>query len=87
MAGYYLVELAKWRSRMGPLKASGREQAGWDAHAAFMDSLAEEGTVILGGPVGEGDGEHSLLVVTIRRARRRSALDSPRTPGRTEFWR
>jgi uncharacterized protein YciI len=28
-----------------------------------MDALAEEGTVILGGPVGEGDGEDTLLVV------------------------
>ena len=30
-----------------------------------MDALAEEGTVILGGPVGEGDGEDTLLVVTV----------------------
>ena len=28
-----------------------------------MDALAEEGTVILGGPVGEGDGEDTVLVV------------------------
>jgi uncharacterized protein YciI len=28
-----------------------------------MDALAEEGVVILGGPVGEGDGEDTLLVV------------------------
>jgi hypothetical protein len=26
-----------------------------------MDALAEEGVVILGGPVGEGDGEDTLL--------------------------
>jgi uncharacterized protein YciI len=61
VSGYYLVELAK-----GPAwdhSKRRREQAGWEAHAAFMDSLAQEGTVILGGPVGEGDGEHSLLVV------------------------
>ncbi len=30
-----------------------------------MDALAEEGTVILGGPVGEGDGEDTLLVVEV----------------------
>ena len=30
-----------------------------------MDALAEEGTVILGGPVGEGDGEDTLLVVAV----------------------
>jgi uncharacterized protein YciI len=32
-----------------------REQDGWDGHGAFMDALAEEGFVVLGGPLGEGD--------------------------------
>ena len=40
-----------------------REQVGWDEHAAFMDALAAEGLVVLGGPVGEGDGDHALLVM------------------------
>lgn len=31
-----------------------REQAGWDEHAQFMDRLVDEGTVVLGGPVGDG---------------------------------
>lgn len=31
--------------------------------AAFMDVLAEEGFVVLGGPVGEGEGENILLVL------------------------
>ena len=30
-----------------------------------MDALTEEGVVILGGPVGEGDGEDVLLVVDV----------------------
>lgn len=30
-----------------------------------MDSLVEEGVVILGAPVGEGDGEDVLLVVSV----------------------
>jgi hypothetical protein len=38
-----------------------REQPGWDAHAAFMDSLVEDGFVVLGGPIG--DGEDVLLAV------------------------
>ena len=38
-----------------------REQYGWDEHAAFMDRLVEEGVVVLGGPVGDGD--RVLLVV------------------------
>ena len=28
-----------------------------------MDSLVEEGLVVLGGPMGEGDGENVLLVI------------------------
>jgi uncharacterized protein YciI len=61
VADYFLVEQAKgpeWdRSR------ARRGQAGWDAHAAFMDGLAEEGFIVLGGPIGEGDGENTLLIV------------------------
>jgi uncharacterized protein YciI len=33
-----------------------REQDGWDEHAAFMDSLVEDGFILLGGPL-EGDRE------------------------------
>jgi uncharacterized protein YciI len=40
-----------------------REQDDWDAHAAFMDRLVDEGFVVLGGPVGEGDGHYALQVV------------------------
>ena len=61
MADYYLVERAKgpaWDHSRGR-----RDQDGWDAHAAFMDALAEEGVVLLGGPMGEGDGENALLIV------------------------
>jgi uncharacterized protein YciI len=63
MADYYLVEFAR-----GPAwdhSRRRREQAGWDDHAAFMDALTEEGVVLLGGPVGEGDGENVLLVVDV----------------------
>jgi uncharacterized protein YciI len=61
VADYYLVERtkgSKWDHSLGR-----REQAGWDEHAAFMNALAEEGFVVLGGPIGEGDGENVLLVV------------------------
>ena len=40
-----------------------REQDGWDEHAAFMDALTDEGVIVLGGPVGDVDGEHTLHVV------------------------
>ncbi|MFN2468279.1 MAG: YciI family protein [Gaiellaceae bacterium] len=59
MADCYLVERA--RGRGWDHSRPRREQAGWDQHAAFMDGLAEEGFVVLGGPVG--DGENVLLVV------------------------
>jgi uncharacterized protein YciI len=39
-----------------------RDQDGWDEHAAFMDALTAEGLIVLGGPVGEGDGDYALLV-------------------------
>jgi len=38
-----------------------REQDRWDEHAEFMDALVEEGLVVLGGPIG--DGEQVQLVV------------------------
>jgi uncharacterized protein YciI len=61
VADYFLVERAK-----GPAwdhSRPRREQQGWEEHAAFMDGLAEEGFIVLGGPIGEGDGENALLVV------------------------
>jgi uncharacterized protein YciI len=32
-----------------------REQEAWDEHAAFMDGLVEDGFLILGGPIGDGE--------------------------------
>ncbi len=61
MADYFLVERAK-----GPdwdHSRPRREQDGWEEHAAFMDALCEQGFVVLGGPIGEGDGDNALLVV------------------------
>ena len=61
MADYFLVERGKgpaWDRSRGR-----REQHDWDEHAAFMDGLAEEGFVVLGGPIGDGDGENTMLVI------------------------
>lgn len=60
MADYYLVTQAK-----GPgwdHSQPRRSQAGWDEHAAFMDALVDDGMIVLGGPVGGGDGEETLLI-------------------------
>jgi uncharacterized protein YciI len=64
MADYFLVKHVP-----GPTwdpSRRRREQAGWDEHAAFMDGLTEEGVIVLGGPVGEGDGDYALLVVKVK---------------------
>jgi uncharacterized protein len=61
VADYFLVERGK-----GPLwdhSRGRREQDGWSEHAVFMDRLAEEGVIVLGGPIGEGEGENTLLVI------------------------
>lgn len=41
-----------------------REQAQWAEHAAFMDELAAQGLVVLGGPLGQGD--EILLVMSAK---------------------
>lgn len=38
-----------------------REQRGWDEHAAFMDGLVDDGFVLLGGPIG--DGQQVMVIV------------------------
>jgi uncharacterized protein YciI len=37
------------------------EQEKWAEHAAFMNALAEDGFVVLGGPLG--DGARILLII------------------------
>jgi uncharacterized protein YciI len=76
MADYYLVTQAKGPGWDDARRR--REQAGWDEHAAFMDALAAEGVVVLGGPVGEGDGDDALLIVDLpseAAVRQRLAVD------------
>lgn len=34
----------------------------WEKHAAFMDALADDGFVILGGPLGDGEEKFLLIV-------------------------
>ena len=39
-----------------------RSQVLWDEHAAFMDQLTAEGFIVLGGPLGDAEGEAMLLI-------------------------
>ena len=58
---HFLVRQARgpeWDPSLGR-----REQAGWDEHAAFIDRLAEDGRIVLAGPIGDVDGQYVVLVV------------------------
>ena len=54
-----------------------RGQDGWEEHATFMDSLVDEGFVVLGGPL-EGDREilHVIDAPSEEAVRRRLAEDN-----------
>jgi uncharacterized protein YciI len=54
-----------------------REQDGWEEHARFMDSLVNEGFVVLGGPL-EGGREilHAISASSEEAVRRRLAQDN-----------
>lgn len=39
-----------------------REQKAWAEHAAFMDGLVEDGFIIVGGPLGDGEETLHLIV-------------------------
>ena len=43
------------------LTRGSREQAYWDEHAAYIDALVDDGTILLGGPLTDEGG--ALLVV------------------------
>jgi len=38
-----------------------RSQDGWDEHAAFMDGLVDDGFLIVGGPLGNGERTLHLM--------------------------
>jgi hypothetical protein len=63
VADYYLVTIE--RAGGWDWSKTRRHQVGWDEHAKFMDDLVGDGFVVLGGPVGddEGDGQRVILVV------------------------
>ena len=54
-----------------------REQHGWDEHARFMDSLVDEGLIILGGPLaGEREILHVISAPSEEVVRERLAQDN-----------
>jgi len=58
-----------------------RQQEQWGKHAAFMDALADDGFVILGGPLG--DDEEKFLLIMAAESEQAIAVrlaDDPWTP-------
>jgi uncharacterized protein YciI len=65
-----------WNARL-PM----RQQEQWEQHAAFMDALAEDGFVILGGPLGDGEEKFLHIVATeSEQAIEDRLADDPWTP-------
>ena len=52
-----------------------REQDDWDEHAAFMEGLADEGFVFLGGPLGEDRVMHVVVAGSPEEILERLAAD------------
>jgi uncharacterized protein YciI len=54
-----------------------REQDGWDEHARFMDSLVEDGFIVLGGPLSdEREILHAISAPSEEAVRARLAQDN-----------
>jgi uncharacterized protein YciI len=66
---YYAV--TRERGKRWDARRSMREQEQWDAHARFMDALAEEGFIVLGGPLD--NGSYTLLIIN---AESRQAIEA-----------
>jgi uncharacterized protein len=58
-----------------------RQQTQWQAHAAFMDALADGGFVILGGPLGDREEQFLLIIAAeSEQAIEARLADDPWTP-------
>lgn len=63
-----------------------REQQGWTAHADFMDRLVDDGTIIVGGPVGDGSRTlHAVEAIDEAEIRARFGADPWAAPGLLEI--
>ena len=65
-----------WNARL-PM----RQQEQWEKHAAFMDALAADGFVVLGGPLGGGEEKFLLIIAAdSEQALEVRLADDPWTP-------
>ena len=69
-----------------------RQQTLWAEHAAFMNALAADGFVVLGGPVGDGAEVLLIVAASSEDAIRARLRDDPWSPAglleivRVEPW-
>ncbi len=64
-----------------------RSQAGWTDHAAFMDQLAAEGFIVLGGPLGGGEVKlHIVQAPSEAAVRSRLAADPWSVSRQLDVW-
>ena len=54
-----------------------RQQERWDEHAAFMDALAAEGFIVMGGPLGDGTRVLHIVEAESEEVVRRRFDDDP----------
>ncbi len=57
-----------------------RQQEQWEAHAAFMNALADDGFVVLGGPLGDGEKILLIIAAASEQAIESRLADDPWTP-------
>jgi uncharacterized protein YciI len=57
---YYAV--TRERGEQWDARLSMPQQAKWDEHAAFMDALVDDGFVVRGGPLGDGEKIFLLII-------------------------
>jgi len=69
-----------------------RQQEQWEEHAAFMDALADDGFIVLGGPLGEGEKTLLIIAADSEQAIEARLADDPWTPlgllhlAKVEHW-
>jgi uncharacterized protein len=69
--------VVRWRA--GPTWTSGppEEQPGWDEHAEYVDDLIERGIFVMGGPLADYSGSHTLLENVTQEEARALVLQDP----------
>ena len=79
----------------GPDWKKGRpleEQSDWTAHASFMDGLVDDGFLVLGGPIGDGERTMHAIEAADEQAIHARFADDPWAPmgllqvGKIEPW-